>query len=296
MRKRTQILSGLAFLISLLLTCCKLPQHHRDLSEVMQDQLRRELNLPLDYPCTHGAHRGDSINHLENTAAALIAANENPDYAFIEFDIQYSKDREIIIFHDGRLRRLYQNFSEVDQLNYADLNAISQGAIPHYYDIIDQLDKPLNIEIKSNGDLQNDQRLADELIQDLQERDLLGRVMISSISEELVHYIVERYPMVASGQIYWIDPSTYLHLDSLTRRFYSKFQASRADYLVLHVENLRNVEKLIELKPKNKALIFWNFADDMFLLHSSRHDRMWTESLLSSSWRTLCFRAQQFLP
>ena len=296
MRKRTQILSGLAFLISLLLTCCQLPQHHRDLSEVMQDQLRRELNLPLDYPCTHGAHRGDSINHLENTAAAIVAANENPDYAFIEFDIQYSKDREIIIFHDGRLRRLYQNFSEVDQLNYADLNAISQGAIPRYYDIIDQLDKPLNIEIKSNGDLQNDQRLADELIQDLQERDLLGRVMISSISEELVHYIVERYPMVASGQIYWIDPSTYLHLDSLTRRFYSKFQASRADYLVLHVENLRNVEKLIELKPKNKALIFWNFADDMCLLHSSRHDRMWTESLLSSSWRTLCFRAQQFLP
>lgn len=296
MRKRTQILSGLAFLISLLLTCCQLPQHHRDLSEVMQDQLRRELNLPLDYPCTHGAHRGDSINHLENTAAAIVAANENPDYAFIEFDIQYSKDREIIIFHDGRLRRLYQNFSEVDQLNYADLNTISQGAIPRYYDIIDQLNKPLNIEIKSNGDLQNDQRLADELIQDLQERDLLGRVMISSISEELVHYIVERYPMVASGQIYWIDPSTYLHLDSLTRRFYSKFQASRADYLVLHVENLRNVEKLIELKPKNKALIFWNFADDMFLLHSSRHDRMWTESPLSSSWRTLCFRAQQLLP
>ena len=50
MRKRTQILSGLTFLISLLLTCCQLPQHHRDLSEVMQDQLRRELNVPRTYP------------------------------------------------------------------------------------------------------------------------------------------------------------------------------------------------------------------------------------------------------
>ena len=296
MRVRTQILCGLAGFCSLLLTCCQLPQHHRDLSQVMQDQLDRKLELALDYPCTHGAHRGDSINHLENTAAALIAANNNPEYAFIEFDIQYSKDHEIVIFHDGRLRRLYQNFSAVDQLNYAELQTISQGAIPRYYDLIDQLDKPLNIEIKSNGNLKNDQRLADELIQDLVQRDRLQRVMISSISEELVHYIVEHYPMVASGQIYWIDPSTYLHLDSLTRRFYTKFQASRADYLVLHVENLRNVEKLIELKPKNKALIFWNFADDMFLLHTSRHDRMWTEGLVSSSWRTLCFRAQQLIP
>ena len=54
----------------------------------------------------------------------------------------------------------------------------------------------------------NDQRLADELIQDLVQRDRLQRVMISSISEELVHYI-GHYPMVASGQIYWIDPSTH---------------------------------------------------------------------------------------
>ena len=153
MRVRTQILCGLAGLCSLLLTCCQLPQHHRDLSQVMQEQLDRKLELAFDYPCTHGAHRGDSINHLENTAAALIAANNNPEYAFIEFDIQYSKDHEIVIFHDGRLRRLYQNFSAVDQLNYAELQTISQGAIPRYYDLIDQLDKPLNIEIKSNGDL-----------------------------------------------------------------------------------------------------------------------------------------------
>ena len=294
MRVRTQILIGFT-LSTLLLSCCQLPKYHRDLSQVMQDQLERDLSLELDYPCTHGAHRGDSINHLENTAAALIAANKNPNYAFIEFDIQYSKDYEIVIFHDGRLRRLYKNFSAVNKLNYSELHTISKGAIPRYYDLIGLLDKPLNIEIKSNGDFQSDQQLADELIRDLKQRDRLDRVMISSLSEKLIHYIIEQYPMVATGQIYWIDSSTYLHLERLTRRFYNKFQASQADYLVLHVENLRNVEKLIKLKPKNKALIFWNFKDDMFLLHTSRHDRMWTESLLSSSWRTLRFRAQQLV-
>ena len=44
-----------------------------------------------------GAHRGNSQDYIENTLSALKSAAEEPKYAFIEFDVQYTKDKKIII-------------------------------------------------------------------------------------------------------------------------------------------------------------------------------------------------------
>ena len=59
-----------------------------------------------DDPLILGAHRGDSILYMENTFESIVSALEDPNYHFIEFDIQYTKDKVLVVFHDSSLTRL----------------------------------------------------------------------------------------------------------------------------------------------------------------------------------------------
>lgn len=63
------------------------------------------------------AHRGNSMVMPENTIAAFASAIAcGADV--IELDVQYTLDREIIVFHDDSLRRLCKNNAEIKTLNY----------------------------------------------------------------------------------------------------------------------------------------------------------------------------------
>jgi len=140
------------------------------------------------------------------------------------------------------------------------------------------LHKRLNIEIKSQGEEEEDARLADELIADLQAHGRLKDVMISSVSSDVIKYVKHRYPEIPTGKIFWLTSSTYLHFDGLTRRLYDDFNSTEADYLMLHVANLRNLEGLLKFKPSGKTIMFWDFADRVYLVHKDPSDRMWGES------------------
>ena len=48
------------------------------------------------------AHRGNRFSYPENT---LIAFKNSPNCDFIEFDIQLTKDKEIVIIHDKTPKR-----------------------------------------------------------------------------------------------------------------------------------------------------------------------------------------------
>jgi glycerophosphoryl diester phosphodiesterase len=51
------------------------------------------------------AHRGESFNAPENTLAAINLAWERGAEA-VEIDIQFSKDRELVVIHDTDTKRL----------------------------------------------------------------------------------------------------------------------------------------------------------------------------------------------
>ena len=65
--------------------------------------------------------------------------------------------------------------------------------------------------------------------------------------------------------------------------------ATDADYLLLHVANLRNIEDLLKLKPPGKTVSFWNFDDRMYVMHKDLGDRLWGTSVMSEIWRRRCF-------
>ncbi len=262
---------------------CGLPPYEASLDEILEEKGIQNRDR-YRYRCTVGAHRGASVEHRENTLAALKAAEKNSQYAFIEFDVQYSKDGKIVVYHDKRLLRLYANMSAIGDTTFSELSRISGGEIVAYDDVIGMLGKKLNIEIKSRGDDQEDERLVDEIMADILYRRRENDVMISSISSNVIKYVNRKYPDIPTGQIFWLTSSTYLPFDGLTQNLYEDIGATRADYLMLHEANLRNIDDLLRLKPWGKTIVFWDFDDTIYIVHKDLFDRLWGDSL----FRTFC--------
>jgi hypothetical protein len=108
--------------------------------------------------------------------------------------------------------------------------------------------------------------------------------MISSISSDVIKYVNRNYPNIPTGQGFWLTSSTYLHFDGLTKKLYEDISATEADYLMLHVANLRNIDDLLRFKPKGKTIVFWDFDDTIYIVHKDISDRLWGDSGI----RTFC--------
>jgi len=224
--------------------------------------------LGSDVPVVYGAHRGSSVKYMENSMDALKEALNDDKYEFIEFDIQYTKDKKIVIYHDTSLVRLEQKQVWLEDVTYEELQEISDYDIPLYEDVMDLIgkDKILNVEIKSQGNYEYDMELANFLIKDLEDREILDDTLVSSVSGKVVQYLSETYPDVKTGKIYWVVKSTYFNIDQFTEDLYNTVDSMGADYLMLHGHNIRNYKSLKEHKPDNIDLAFWYFDDSMYIV------------------------------
>lgn len=276
-REHRFFLFAALILLAAMVSGCSMPPYVTSLDEILEQEGRNN-RVRYGYRCTAGAHRGASEEHRENTTAALKAADKNSKYAFIEFDVQYSKDRRIVVYHDKRMLRLYGNMRAIGNTTFAELSKITNGEIAAYDEVIGILKKKLNIEIKSQGDNQEDERLVDEIIADIRARKRDNDVLISSISSDVIKYVNQKYPGIPTGQVFWLTSSTYLHFDGLTKKLYEDISATEADYLMLHVANLRNIDDLLNFKPRRKTIVFWDFDDTMYIVHKDLSDRLWGDS------------------
>ena len=135
--------------------------------------------------------------------------------------------------------------------------------------------KKVNIEIKSQGNFEDDKEIVDYIIKDCKKHGILDQVLISAISSDVVEYISLTYPELLTGKIYWIHSVTYSPFESTINSFYSEMDRIGADYIMLHGINLKNYGMLTKLKPKEKTLVFWYFDDRMLLLQKDKLDVMW---------------------
>jgi glycerophosphoryl diester phosphodiesterase len=268
---------------------CALPAHTKRLDTL----LAQEAVYPgvhYGYRCTAGAHRGASVEYRENTVAALKAADADAKYAFIEFDVQYARDRRIVVYHDLRMLRLFGNLKTIGDTDFAELVEITRGEIAAYDEVIGSLEKKINIEIKSRGDLGEDARLVDEIIADIRGLKRLNDLLISSISGDVIRYVKRNYPEIPTGQIFWLKSSTYLPFDGLTQKLYAEVAATGADYLMLHIANLHNIDGLLKYKPKGKTIVFWDFDDTMYIVHKDLSDRLWGDSGIKTFFQLLRYK------
>lgn len=72
---------------------------------------------PNNRPIYVSAHRGHSVVAPENTLSAFSASKGFADR--VEFDVQVSKDGQLVVMHDGTVNRTTNGAGSVSSLNYA---------------------------------------------------------------------------------------------------------------------------------------------------------------------------------
>ena len=150
------------------------------------------------------AHRGlHDIKRglVENTLPAFAAAR---DAGFgMELDIRFSKDTQLVVFHDDDLLRLAGDARRVRQLTLEELKAIplagiDSARIPTLREVLDAVDgkTPLLIELKSGSD---NARLCQALMDML--ADYTGEYIVESFNPLIVAWFRFHAPQVVRGQL-----------------------------------------------------------------------------------------------
>ena len=112
------------------------------------DPRRRARDLPLLY-----AHRG--LHGADATENGLEAFERACRVKLgIEFDVRFTRDGEVVVFHDDELERMFGSPGRVDELTLAELGAIplpDGGFVPTLDEVLSLVDGrvPLLIEIKN---------------------------------------------------------------------------------------------------------------------------------------------------
>lgn len=144
------------------------------------------------------AHRGLSSQAPENTMAAFEKAL-NYNINGIEFDVQMTKDRKLVVIHDERLERTTNGSGYVKDYNYKELLALDAGSwfstvysgekIPLLEDVLELLknyDLLINIELKNS--FIEYEGIEEEVIKLVNSAKVSERVIISSFN----HYSLKR--------------------------------------------------------------------------------------------------------
>ncbi len=111
------------------------------------------------FPQKYYAHRG--LFHAgieENTLPAFAAAKKAG--VGVELDVQYTKDRKIVVFHDESLKRMCGVNKKVSELTYAELTELNVGQssekIPLFSEVLAVLEPtPIICEIKMQDKITN---------------------------------------------------------------------------------------------------------------------------------------------
>lgn len=150
------------------------------------------------------AHRGlhdIGAGIVENTLPAFEAACRN-GYG-MELDIQFTKDFQVVVFHDDTLKRLAGDPRRVSACTFDELRAFRQcgvddARIPTLTEVLALVDgrTPLLIELK-NG--KNNTRLCEALMKIL--RDYRGAYIVESFNPLIVAWFRRHAPQIVRGQL-----------------------------------------------------------------------------------------------
>ncbi|VVA44416.1 conserved hypothetical protein [Candidatus Roizmanbacteria bacterium] len=146
-------------------------------------------------------HRGAAGLAPENTLKAFkIGCENNADV--VECDIHLSKDKKLIVIHDGILDRTTNGKGWVKDYTFEELRKLDAGdgeKIPTLEEVIDTVfkyNKKLIIEIKAE-DWQIAEELTNAFIIFLSEhRDIIPHIFVHSFWHEVVKNVKEKFPEV----------------------------------------------------------------------------------------------------
>lgn len=246
---------------------------------------RREEMRPFEE--VYIAHRGLFDNHSEWTENSLPAFQRAVDAGYgIELDIQLTADHQMVVFHDGNLKRMCGVDKMVYECTYEELCRYtlldSQQRIPLFRDVLEVIGGkvPLIVEVKSEGDWKETTRTMAEMMKGYR-----GVYCMESFHPLAVAWYRDNCPEVIRGQL-----STNYFKDEPKRSVWERFVLTnllmnwraRPDFIAYNhkhvdqfsyrvcrlfgVENvawtIKNQKELEQAKRVFQVLIFDSFIPD----------------------------------
>jgi len=150
--------------------------------------------------CAHrGLHTKDK-QIPENSIPAFIAAREG-NYG-VELDVRFSKDEQIVVFHDPDLKRVCGVDAPVDSMDFEELSELSllgtQERIPLLTEVLEALgDTPLVVEIKTAGE--KNAKLCEETLKIM--RSYKPSWCVESFDPRIGAWFYKNAPDVLRGQL-----------------------------------------------------------------------------------------------
>ncbi|MEV6113955.1 glycerophosphodiester phosphodiesterase family protein [Streptomyces sp. NPDC052109] len=141
-------------------------------------------------------HRGVMGVEPENTLRSFVAA-QDAGLDLIELDLHLSKDGALVVMHDAEVDRTTDGTGPIADKTLAELRALDAGRgerVPVFEEVLEAVRTPIQAEIK-------DVAAARALAAVMRERDLVGRVEVSSFHDEAVAEIARQVPGVRTALI-----------------------------------------------------------------------------------------------
>lgn len=221
----------------------------------------KEVSWIIETPI---AHRGlDNGSIPENSMAAFRNAIEK-GYT-IELDVQFTKDKELIVFHDDDLSRLTNDNRKVKDVNYQELKNLklenTDEKIPTLKEVVEMVDNqvPLIIEIKDGEDIIGLSEKTYNIMKNYK-----GRYAIQSFNPFILEWFKNNASEVIRGQL-----SGTFREDAESLKFYEKFVLknlllnfkSKPNFIAYELDGVNNLSVKL-LKGRNYPIISWTIENE----------------------------------
>jgi glycerophosphoryl diester phosphodiesterase len=156
-------------------------------------------------------HRGAMGHAPENTIASFQKGYEmHAD--IIELDIHLSKDGELVVMHDGDVRRTTKGRGHIKDMTLEEIKSLDAGShfgsafkaerVPTLSEVLLWAKEKLPLAIEIKGDPHPTAGIEEKLLGHLREFQMLDRVMVISFHHTSVKRVKELEPSVATGVLF----------------------------------------------------------------------------------------------
>tara|TARA_Y100000768_G_C23870687_1_gene630325 strand:+ start:251 stop:958 length:708 start_codon:yes stop_codon:yes gene_type:complete len=146
-------------------------------------------------------HRGAPSLAQENTIESFrLALSHNVDG--LEFDVQLTRDSQLIVYHDYDI--CYQNQNhDISQLLFKEIREMDLGfEIPTLDEVLSicPKDKIINVEIKAQNIIHHD--LINDVVHSVEKHNLISSVIVSSFNPFVLLELKKQKPTIKRGQLW----------------------------------------------------------------------------------------------
>ena len=205
------------------------------------------------------AHRGLHTKDIpENSLSAFENALKN-NYA-IELDVQFTKDKEVVVFHDENLKRITNDTRNIEDVNYDELKNLRLGntneIIPTLEEVLELVDSKVAIliEIKDCKDYIELSEKTYEILKGYE-----GNYAIQSFNPFILEWYKNNASEVVRGQLSGTFTEGSESLNSFEKfalkNMLLNFK-SKPNYIGYDLEGIPK-SKLESLRKKGVAIIVW---------------------------------------